>query len=95
MVSAEAQPPYRKGRRLPAADEDDPAAAGAVVVDLSDTAKATVLAINWFIWAAFALEYVIRLALTGQRARLVRQRWPDFAHYQAISSRRDHSPSGR
>jgi hypothetical protein len=26
--------------------------------------RATVLGIDWFIWAAFALEYVIRLALT-------------------------------
>jgi voltage-gated potassium channel len=49
-----------------------------VVVDLNDTAKATVLAIDWFIWAAFALEYVIRLALTDQRARFVRRQWPDL-----------------
>jgi voltage-gated potassium channel len=49
-----------------------------VVVDLSDTAKATVLAIDWFIWAAFALEYVVRLALTEQRAQFVRKQWPDL-----------------
>jgi voltage-gated potassium channel len=49
-----------------------------VVVDLSDTAKATVVALDWFIWAAFALEYVIRLALTDQRARFVRRQWPDL-----------------
>jgi hypothetical protein len=48
------------------------------VVDLSDTAEATVLALDWFIWAAFALEYVIRLALTEQRARFIRQQWPDL-----------------
>jgi voltage-gated potassium channel len=48
------------------------------VVDLGDAAKATVLAIDWLIWAAFALEYVIRLALTDQRARFVRQQWPDL-----------------
>jgi hypothetical protein len=48
------------------------------VADLSDTAEATVLALNWFIWAAFALEYVIRLALTEQRARFIRKQWPDL-----------------
>jgi voltage-gated potassium channel len=48
------------------------------VVDLSDTAEATVLALDWFIWAAFALEYVIRLALTEQRARFIRKQWPDL-----------------
>jgi voltage-gated potassium channel len=40
--------------------------------------RATVLGIDWFIWAAFALEYVIRLALTDQRARFVRQQWHDL-----------------
>jgi voltage-gated potassium channel len=49
-----------------------------VVVDLNDTAEATVLALDWFIWRAFALEYVIRLALTEQRAKFVRQQWPDL-----------------
>jgi voltage-gated potassium channel len=48
------------------------------VADLSDTAEATVLALDWFIWAAFALEYVIRLALTEQRARFIRKQWPDL-----------------
>jgi hypothetical protein len=48
------------------------------VVDLSDTAKATVLPLDWFIWAAFALEYVIRLALTEQRARFIRKQWSDL-----------------
>ena len=49
-----------------------------VVIDLNDTAKAAVLALDWFIWAAFAFEYVIRLALTDQRARFVRRQWPDL-----------------
>jgi len=49
-----------------------------VVVDLNDTAEATVLALDWFIWAAFAIEYVIRLALTEHRARFIRQQWPDL-----------------
>jgi voltage-gated potassium channel len=48
------------------------------VLDLNDTAKAAILAADWFIWAAFALEYVIRLALTDQRARFVRTQWPDL-----------------
>ena len=46
------------------------------VVDLNETAEAAVLAADWFIWAAFALEYVIRLALTDHRARFVRTQWP-------------------
>jgi voltage-gated potassium channel len=49
-----------------------------VVVDISDTAEAAVVAADWFIWAAFAFEYVIRLALTDQRGRFVRREWPDL-----------------
>ena len=48
------------------------------VFALSDTAKAAVLAADWFIWAAFAVEYVVRLALTEQRGRFVRREWPDL-----------------
>jgi voltage-gated potassium channel len=49
-----------------------------VIVDLTDTAKSAVTAADWFIWAAFAIEYVIRLVLTDQRARFVRREWPDL-----------------
>jgi voltage-gated potassium channel len=49
-----------------------------VVVDLSDTGEAAIITFDWFIWAAFALEYVIRLALTEQRGRFVRREWPDL-----------------
>lgn len=47
-----------------------------VVFKLSDTAEAAVIAVDWFTWAVFALEYVIRLALTEQRWRFVRREWP-------------------
>jgi voltage-gated potassium channel len=33
---------------------------------------------DWFIWAAFALEYMIRLALTEQRAQFIRQQRADL-----------------
>jgi voltage-gated potassium channel len=49
-----------------------------LVVSLSDTAEAAVMTADWFIWAAFAFEYVIRLALTDQRGRFVRRQWPDL-----------------
>jgi voltage-gated potassium channel len=49
-----------------------------VVIDLSDTARAAILAADWFIWAAFAFEYVVRLSLTDQRGRFVRRNWPDL-----------------
>jgi voltage-gated potassium channel len=49
-----------------------------VVFDLSEAAEAAITGAEWFIWAAFALEYVIRLALTEQRSAFVRRQWPDL-----------------
>jgi voltage-gated potassium channel len=49
-----------------------------LVVELDGTADAVVMAADWFIWAAFAFEYIVRLALTDQRARFVRREWPDL-----------------
>jgi voltage-gated potassium channel len=34
---------------------------------------------EWGVWAAFALDYVIRLALTDRRREFVRTRWLDLA----------------
>lgn len=49
-----------------------------LVVAPSDGAKDAILAVEWFIWAAFAFEYVIRLVLTPARWRFVRREWPDL-----------------
>jgi voltage-gated potassium channel len=49
-----------------------------LVVDLGETAEAAIVTADWFIWAAFAFEYVVRLALTEQRSRFVRREWPDL-----------------
>ncbi len=40
--------------------------------------EATFVAADWFIWAAFAFEYVVRLALSPSRWRFVRKEWPDL-----------------
>jgi voltage-gated potassium channel len=49
-----------------------------LVVELDGAAEDAVIAADWFIWAAFAFEYVVRLALTDERARFVRHNWPDL-----------------
>jgi voltage-gated potassium channel len=47
-----------------------------LVADLSPTAETTVFAIDWIIWAAFALEYGIRLYLAPDKR--------DFARHNII-----------
>jgi voltage-gated potassium channel len=49
-----------------------------LVVDLPETVADAVVAADWFIWAAFAFEYVTRLCLTNERARFVRREWADL-----------------
>lgn len=49
-----------------------------LLFDLPDGWEAAFLAAEWFIWAAFAFEYVVRLALTDNRRRFVRREWPDL-----------------
>lgn len=49
-----------------------------LVVDLGAGPTTAVVAADWFIWAAFALEYTVRLALTDRRWRWVRRHWPDL-----------------
>jgi hypothetical protein len=49
-----------------------------LVVELSPGAEQVVVALDWFVWAAFALEYVVRPALTERRWRFVRREWPDL-----------------
>ncbi|MEV0445581.1 potassium channel family protein [Streptomyces spectabilis] len=35
-------------------------------------------AVEWFVWGAFAADYLVRLSLTGHRARFVRTHWLDL-----------------
>lgn len=49
-----------------------------LVVDLDGTAEDAVIAADWFVWAAFAVEYVIRLVLTPAKLSFVRREWPDL-----------------
>jgi voltage-gated potassium channel len=49
-----------------------------LVVDLSHGAEEALLAVDWFIWAVFAFEYVTRLVLTTDRWRFVRSAWLDL-----------------
>ena len=49
-----------------------------LLLDLPTGVAATFLALDGFIWAAFAFEYVVRLALTDKRWRFVRREWPDL-----------------
>lgn len=49
-----------------------------LVVDLPSGVDAGLTALEWFIWSAFAFEYVTRLVLTRDRWRFVRREWPDL-----------------
>lgn len=49
-----------------------------LLVDLPSAVEAAFVAVDWFIWAAFAFEYVTRLVLTPDRRRFVRREWPDL-----------------
>ncbi|WP_079165787.1 potassium channel family protein [Streptomyces sp. NRRL S-31] len=43
---------------------------------LSLTAACT--AVEWVVWGAFALDYLVRLALAPRRGEFVRRHWPDL-----------------
>jgi voltage-gated potassium channel len=49
-----------------------------LLVDLQAGARAALLALDWFIWAVFAFEYIVRLVLTERRWRFLRREWPDL-----------------
>ena len=49
-----------------------------LLTDLSPGVESAFIAADWFIWAAFAFEYVTRLTLTTERWRFVRREWPDL-----------------
>jgi voltage-gated potassium channel len=44
-----------------------------LVVDLTSSQEATATALEWFIWAAFVVEYGVRLALATEKRKFVRQ----------------------
>lgn len=46
--------------------------------DLRGTGADAVVAVEWFIWAVFAVDYVVRLILTTDRWRFVRGHWLDL-----------------
>jgi voltage-gated potassium channel len=49
-----------------------------LVLTLPSGVEATFHALDWFVWGAFAFEYVVRLALTDRRWQFVRREWPDL-----------------
>ena len=49
-----------------------------LLVDLPEPVEAAVVALDWFIWAAFAFEYAVRLVLSTDRWRFVRREWPSL-----------------
>lgn len=49
-----------------------------LVVELSETVETVFYAVDWFIWAAFLFEYVVRLTLTDRRGRFMLRNWPDL-----------------
>lgn len=49
-----------------------------LVLSLPSGVETTFVAMDWFIWAAFAFEYVVRLVLTDRRWRFIRRNWPDL-----------------
>jgi voltage-gated potassium channel len=46
-----------------------------LLLNLSGGVDAMVTAIDWFIWAAFAVEYAVRLWLSADRWRYIRREW--------------------
>ncbi len=49
-----------------------------LLLDLPGAVEAAFIAADWFIWAIFAFEYVVRLSLTTHRLRFLRREWPDL-----------------
>lgn len=49
-----------------------------VLLDLSEAVEQAILVADWFIWAAFAFEFAVRLALSVERRRYVVEHWLDL-----------------
>ncbi len=59
-------------------DRDDSAPVVPLLVDLPGPVEAAFIALDWFIWAAFAFEYLVRLILTTGRWRFIKREWPSL-----------------
>jgi hypothetical protein len=49
-----------------------------LLFELPEPVDDAFLALDWFIWAAFAAEFIIRLTLSSKRWRFVRRNWADL-----------------
>lgn len=49
-----------------------------LMVNLPRAMDTAFIAVDWFIWAAFAFDYVVRLVLSSDRRRYVRHEWPNL-----------------
>ena len=49
-----------------------------LLIDLPGPVEAAFIALDWFIWAAFAFEYLVRLTLTTERWRFIKREWPSL-----------------
>jgi len=49
-----------------------------LMVGLPSSVESGLVAADWFIWAAFAFDYLVRLALTPDRKRYIRREWPNL-----------------
>ena len=49
-----------------------------LLADLPESVDTAFIALDWFIWAAFAFEYFVRFTLTNKRWRFVRREWADL-----------------
>jgi voltage-gated potassium channel len=49
-----------------------------VLFDLAGSARSTLTTVDWFIWAAFAADYLVGLALAPNRRRYIRTEWPNL-----------------
>lgn len=46
-----------------------------LTMDLPESVETAFIAFDWFIWAVFAFEYIVRLTLTTERKHFVRREW--------------------
>ncbi len=49
-----------------------------LLLNLPHAIEVAFVAADWFIWAVFAFEYVVRLSLTTHRLSFIRREWPDL-----------------
>lgn len=49
-----------------------------LLLHLDGATEAAFVAADWFVWAVFAVEYMVRLSLSTKRWRFIRREWPDL-----------------